>query len=134
MSKKAAQKDAQSPPVWEWILAGVGAVLIATAMGTALYRVASTEDPPVAFEIEVVSTTRTASGFAVDFRVKNTGSKSAAAVNIEGKLTKNGEDVETSNATVTYVPADSEREGGLFFTNDPQVHQMQIRATGYEKP
>lgn len=119
--------------MWEWILAAAGAILVVGAIGMSIYRGVSTARQ-VAFDVEVVSIVGSATGFTVTFRVKNTGDATGAAVNIEGKLTKNGTDLESSTSTLSYVPAESEREGGLFFTNDPSQHELQVRVKGYEKP
>ena len=119
--------------MWEWLLAAVGALLIAGAIAMSVYRAVST-DRPAAFDVEVASITSSPSGFTVTFRIRNTGDATAAAVNIEGSLSTNGTDLEHSTAILSYVPAESEREGALFFSNDPSQHKLQVRVKGYEKP
>ena len=58
----------------------------------------------------------------------------AAGLTIEGEL-KNGEkSEETSDVTMTYIPSQSTRRGGLIFTKNPNEYQLQIRAKGYEQP
>ena len=53
---------------------------------------------------------------------------------MEGELREGTESVETSNTTIEYVPAHSERKGGLFFTSDPRQYVLRLQAKGYEKP
>lgn len=122
------------PPVWEWILAGLGVVMVAASIGAMIYRAATQENTPPAFEVSVNSVTAAGGGYLVTFSVLNTGSQTAAALNIEGNLIMGEEKLETSAMTLTYVPARSERQGGLFFVNDPRNVELKIYARGYEKP
>ena len=36
--------------------------------------------------------------------------------------------------TLDYLPQDSERRGGLFFTEDPAAYELVLRAQGYAEP
>lgn len=136
MAEKTTSSDRENtkPPVWEWILAALGVVLVGAAIGSTLFRAVTHEASPPSFEISVDSITPSVNGFVVAFRVKNTGSQTAASLNIEADLMKGAEKVETSAATLAYAPANSERRGGLFFTKDPRAFELQIRALGYERP
>ena len=39
-----------------------------------------------------------------------------------------------SEAVLDYVPAGSDREGGLWFSRDPRAGQLTLRAKGYADP
>ena len=130
------QKDERgrpkATPVWEWIIAGVGLILVVAAIGTTLYRAMTEESTPPKLEVVIDSIAPNGDGsYLVKFAVKNTGNKTAAAVAVEGKL-KDG--TETGNATLTYVPSNSVRRGGLFFSKNLQPEDLQMRVTGYEEP
>ena len=58
----------------------------------------------------------------------------AAEVRIEGELRKNGRVVATGGTMFSFVPPESEREGGLFFKRDPRELQLEVRAAGYTRP
>jgi len=133
MSPRATKKH-PSPPLWEWILAAIGAVLILSALGTVLYHAATEVETPAAFEIKVVSESKVGESYVVNFRLTNNGTHTAAALNVEGALTRGSEEIEKSTASITYVPPGSEREGALFFTKNPNDNDLAIRVTGYEKP
>ena len=128
---RARQKET---PVWEWIIAAFGLVLVVVAIGIIAYRAATKESTPPILEISDYSIVSVNKGYLVKFRVKNSGSQTAAALMVEGTLKQGEKSVETSTATLTYAPAYSEREGGLFFNNNPNEFEIQIRALGYEKP
>lgn len=131
---KEEQDERKETPVWEWIIAVAGLILVFGAVGLTFYRATTEDNTPPQLKIEVDSTEPNGSGYLVKFTVKNTGNQTAAAVAVEGELKTETETVETSGATLTYSPANSKRRGGLFFTKDPQQFQLQIRVTGYEEP
>ncbi len=132
--KKENQERQKETPVWEWIIAAVGLILVVAALGTTLYRAVTEESTPPILEISVKAIVPTSNGYLVEFRVKNTGNQTAAALTIEGELKRGAESVETSTASLAYAPANSQREGGLFFTKNPNEFELKIRALGYEKP
>ena len=84
--------------------------------------------------MQVDSTLPTRNGYLVKFRAVNNGGSTVEGLTIEGTLRNGSETVETSDTVLEWVPAHSEREGGLFFTSDPRQHQLQLRAKGYENP
>ncbi|MDQ3088505.1 MAG: TIGR02588 family protein [Acidobacteriota bacterium] len=132
--KKENRGRQKETPVWEWIIAAVGLILVVAALGTTLYRAVTEESTPPILEISVKAIVPTSNGYLVEFRVKNTGNQTAAALTIEGELKRGAESVETSTASLAYAPANSQREGGLFFTKNPNEFELNIRALGYEKP
>ncbi len=131
---KEEQDERKETPVWEWIIAVAGLILVVGAVGLTFYRATTEDKTPPQLKIEVDSTEPNGIGYLVKFTVKNTGNQTAAAVAVEGELKTETETVETSGATLTYSPANSKRHGGLFFTKDPLQFQLQIRVTGYEEP
>lgn len=132
--KKSNPDNLPRPPAWEWILAGIGVLLVVGVIAAMIHRGVTHNDRPQSFEVTVTSVNPSAGGYLAKFRVRNTGTQTAAAVEIEGKLNRGSQEVESATANITYVPGNSEREGGLFFKNDPSKFDLQLRATGYEKP
>ncbi len=138
MAEKSENKEIRErpkqTPVWEWIIAAVGLILVVAALGTTLYRAVTEESTPPILEISVEAIQPNANGYLVKFRVKNTGNQTASGLTIEGELKRGEESAETSSATLAYAPANSRREGGLFFSKNPNEYKLEIRAKGYEKP
>lgn len=128
------KKQSESTPVWEWIIAVVGLILVVGAIGSAFYSAVFSKSTPPILSVTSEPPQPSGDGFIVPFHVKNTGNRTAAAVTIEGELKSGDEVAETSTATLTYSPAHSERGGGLYFTKNPQQFNLQIRATGYQEP
>ena len=134
-NKKENRGRQREITVWEWIIAGVGLILVVAALGTTAYRAVTEESTPPIIEISIIEpVVPMANGYLVKFQVKNTGTQTAASLTVEGSLNRGGESVETSTTTLNYAPANSRREGGLFFTKNPNEFELNIRALGYEKP
>ena len=121
----------QTTSLWEWAIATAGLILVTAAVGMMVYRAATEESTPPRLEIVIDSIEQNGEGYLVKFIVKNTGNQTAAAVAVEGELKSVSE---TAAATLTYVPSNSVRRGGLYFTKNPQQSDLQIRVTGYEEP
>lgn len=130
----STKKQAAANDKLEWIIAGLGMALLLLAFGVILNRAVTDGSKPADLSISVESVERSDQGYRVDFLVKNGGTQTAAAVVIEGELKKGEVSVEKSNATLAYAPANSTRRGGIYFTNDPDLFEIRIRAMGFEKP
>jgi uncharacterized protein (TIGR02588 family) len=126
--------SADSIPFWEWVVAYVGLVLVLGSIGFMFYQaIAGDPSPPhVTVRTEAIKTL--SHGYLVQIRAINQGGSAAANVSIAGVLTNHSGPVEVSETILDYVPARSYRQGGLFFTHDPQQFHMQLRAMGYTEP
>lgn len=137
MAEKKSKEENTHPgesSLLEWITAAIGLIIVLGALGFLIYRGAMKGDAPPNLKVEVESVTKTGENYLVKFRVANTGEMTAAAVTIEGEL-KNGEKTEeASDTSLTYVPMQSTRRGGLIFTKNPNEFKLEIRAKGYEQP
>lgn len=128
-------RQAKGPAILEWIAGAVGAVIaIAMLSLMAGEQATSRPDLPPLMHVEPVALKAVPGQFVLEIKVVNRSHQTAAAVAIEGELEGDGEAVETSSATLTYVPGNSEAEAGLVFTADPRRHRLRLRVTGYEKP
>jgi uncharacterized protein (TIGR02588 family) len=131
---KAAK--AQKAPLLEWIAAGVGLLLtlgMLTIIGLEALRGDTSRLP--AIEVRATGVVMPApSGFVVEIVAINRSGGTAATVQIEGTLNSGENAVETSSLTLDYVPGHAERKGGLFFTNDPRGHRLEVRPLGYQAP
>src|SRR5688572_28274565 len=134
MHQKAEPKKIKDAPWWMWSIALLGLALVAGSIALMLYEAAAGDSSPPDITVRVDSTLQIRNGYLVKFRAVNYGGSTAEGLTVEGVL-RNGTDIlETSNTVLEWVPAHSEREGGLFFTSDPRLYQLQLRAKGYENP
>lgn len=122
-------------PLLEWVSAGIGLVLtlaIVALIGREALN-GETAQPP-AIEVVAGRVTPIQAGFVVEVTALNRSGGTAAGVEVEGALMSGTDEVETSGLTFDYVPGHAQRRGGLFFTQDPRRHRLQLRALGYQAP
>ena len=134
MDQHAEQKKIEDAPWWMWGIALLGLALVAGSIAFMLYEAAAGDSSPPDVAVHVDATLQIRNGYLVKFRAVNEGGSTAEGVTVEGVLRSGSDILETSNTVLEYVPAHSEREGGLFFTSDPRQYQLQLRAKGYENP
>lgn len=109
-TKRARHPKAVSPrPVLQWLAAAVGLVITLGAGGVILAE-ALQPSRPVALSVRVQDQRRTAESRILELVVTNSGSKTAAAVDVVGKIAG-----ETATATIDYVPGNGEASASLAF-------------------
>lgn len=129
-TKKAAPHASRQT---QW-LAALGMLFVLGSF-TILLRESFVGGRPVAqISIRVDEILSSAPGYLVSLKINNSGNATAAALGVEGVLTRGGTNVETSLVTVDYVAAGSQRDAALFFSNDPRDGELIVRAKGYIEP
>ena len=122
-------------PALEWASAAVGAMVALLLVGTLVaHGLKSARPPPPNLSVAAVGMASSGGGFLVAFDVANASPQTAASVQIEGRLNQGATEIETSRATIDYVPGGSSAKGGLIFAADPRTHRLELRVTGYELP
>jgi uncharacterized protein (TIGR02588 family) len=132
-----ARKQDKAPrePLLEWIAAGIGLVLTLGILVVIGREALSGEmERPPAIHVRVEGVVPSPAGFVVQIAATNRSGATAASVEVEGELKSGDTSVETSGAVFDYVPGHGTRKGGLFFRNDPRLHQLEVRALGYQAP
>lgn len=133
MVDKKGKRDAI--PALEWTAAAVGLILAVAMIGAIVAEgISATDDPVPLLSVTAEAVTPAAQNHVVTVRLFNQSGRTAASVQVEGVLKRGADEVETSSATIDYVPGHSEAHGGLIFTQDPRAHQIELRVTGYEHP
>lgn len=120
--------------MWMWGIAVLGLLLVAASISFMLYEAIAGDSTHADITVQVDATVPTRNGYLVKFRAVNVGGSTVEGLTIEGVLRNGSEVLETSDTVLEWVPAHSEREGGLFFSADPRQYQLQLRAKGYENP
>jgi uncharacterized protein (TIGR02588 family) len=125
--------ESETPPL-EWAIACLGLMFVVAAVGLLLYKAIWREASPPQVTVRVISIVPVQNGFLVQFETRNQGGSTAEGVVIGGELKRGAEQVEASHTTVEYLPPNSTKSGGLFFTHDPRQFELEARAFGYEEP
>jgi uncharacterized protein (TIGR02588 family) len=118
----------------EWIVASVSAAMVVAMLAFLIYDGLRSPRTPAAITIETDSIQAAGPGYLVLFRARNSGRTTAAQVVVEGSLEAGSGQVETSQTTLDYVPAEGEQRGGLYFRQDPRRFRLRLRAHGFRDP
>lgn len=131
----APRSKPQRYPLVEWASAAVGLVIIVAMLSFLTWEAAEPRNglPPL-LKAEATGLVAADGHYVVEVKVSNDARMTAAGVEMEGVLKQGDTDVETSNASLSYVPGESYRRAGLIFTRDPRKLQLELRVTGYELP
>jgi uncharacterized protein (TIGR02588 family) len=133
-SKERDFRPGAATSKWEWVAAAVGLVLVLGAVGFIVYNALTAEPSVPAVTVEHVGTERSAGGYVVKFRARNSGPSTAASLTISGTLHDGSTEIEKSEVTLDYLPPRGERQGGLIFQTDPSEHELRLTAQGYVDP
>jgi uncharacterized protein (TIGR02588 family) len=133
MTKKKQQKLEKN---WlEWVVFGVGLVLVAGTLGFLVYDGAtSAGDAPPSVRVELGAPEQRGEHFIVPVTVTNEGGQTAEGVTVEVTLEREGAEAERGEFGVAFLPRDGKREGFVTFRTDPRSARLVPRVLGYEKP
>ena len=126
-------KEKKTSP-WEWVVGVVSALLVLGAAGFMMYEGFTAPESPPRITLQVDTVIEAEHGYVVEFRASNEGYSTAAGLLVQGELKSDTGTVETSEATIDYVPSQSHRSGGLFFSEDPRRYTLELRPKGYDRP
>ena len=110
---------------WEWVAAAVSTALVLAVVGYMLYDAVARPRTPPSITVQADSVLHGNGMWLVQFQARNHGHETAAQVKVEGVLMDGAVAVEASEAVLDYVPGESVRQGGLFFTRDPRAHRLE---------
>lgn len=123
----------QDPSRLEWGVSALGFVLVLGTVGFLLYQAFFVPDTPPDVSLRVVSVQPSSGGYLVLLEATNRGGETAAELVLEGELRQGERVVETSELTFDFLPPDSVREGGLFFTQNP-TEGLELQVKSYREP
>jgi uncharacterized protein (TIGR02588 family) len=118
----------------EWIVFGLGLLLVAGTLGFLVYDGATDEGRPPVVEVRLGEPRATGHNFIVPVTVLNHGDETAEGVAVEVTLDAGGGEPERAEFAVAFLPRRATREGWVAFTNDPRTGRLTPRVLGYEKP
>ncbi len=129
-----AKSGPERIPLLEWAAAFFGLVVVVVMVAVlVLDGLRERDGAPPLLTVQPLRIASAPGQYVVEIQVNNATRKTGASVQVEGKLMKGASDVETSNATLTYVPGRSHRRAGLVFTHDPRKYRMSLRVTGFAR-
>lgn len=118
----------------QWLLAALSLVIVAGTIGFLVWQGAAVRNGPPLLTVRADRTIPQEGGWLVEFTAANRGGAAAAQVRVEGRLEAGARPAESSSVVLDYVPAKSERRGGLYFSSDPGQDRLSLRIHGYAEP
>ena len=133
-SDSAKSKQSNAIPIWEWVAAAIGLIIVIGVLGFLLHEAVKGTRLPPDVTLSIDSVTQSANGYLVQITAINQGGSTAEGVIVEGDLRNGSELVERSQTTLDHLPPRSKKRAGFFFKRDPRLYELQVRALGYEEP
>jgi len=131
----ARREGAKRPvPATEWVVAALGALLVAGTIGYLVWHATGRDEGPADVRVVAEEVVALQDGWLVRFRAANAGAQAAAELLVHGELVGPEGVLETAEASIDYLPPRSAREGGLIFSRDPRRHELRLRAKGFVRP
>lgn len=119
-------------PLWEKVIGGIGFVMLCIGFVYLIWSAVTEQKHPPRIDFNVKETIQLGEYFHVQIEVVNSGAQTVAGLHIEGAL--KGAYPEVSTGEIDYIPPQSTREVGLYFTSDPRLGELVVRPIGYQKP
>lgn len=124
----------QATSVIEWVAAAFGAMVFVAMIGYMAFIGLNEVEGAPRIEFTATAPVRQGSVFLIGFTATNTGETTATGLAIRATLTDGEKEVESHEATIDYLPAQSTRGGGFYFEHDPAGLRFTIAATSYLDP
>jgi uncharacterized protein (TIGR02588 family) len=131
---RGSDQEAQAIPTLEWIVGGIGFVIIAGVLGFLLYDGMSDHNPLPDIKLSVDAVMPARNGYLVRITATNEGGLTAEGVIVEGELRSGTEMLERSQTVIEFLPSHSKKRAGLYFSRDPRQFELNLRPHGYEEP
>ena len=118
----------------ELIVAFVGAIMVVGVLIFLLASALRNQGQPPSLSFDITAIQPVAGGYVVTLTVVNEGDIIAAGVTVVGQLSDGDTLIEEREMTFDYVPPQSTRRGGLFFSHDPSNGTLTFYPGGYQEP
>lgn len=131
----AKASPAEKPHRFEWIIGAVALVLVVFLLGYLGFRGFTDDQRPPELAARVKAVEEVADRFHVTVSVTNSGSRTAAAVIVEARFGGAGDEGESIEIELDYVPSGSTREATFISDNDPATNGgVELSVLGYRTP
>ena len=133
---QSALFNAQETSRSELVIGAIGLLLVLAIIGFLVYEGFRTAEPPDII-VGVTNISDNGTYYLVEISVSNQGGHTAEELMVKGELLpqdSSSQPVETAEITFSYVPPNSQRQGGLLFTHNPQDYRLKLRPSSYTNP
>ncbi|WGM31542.1 hypothetical protein [Brevundimonas sp. NIBR11] len=128
-SKASGPTLSRNERLLQIVMAGLGAALLFGALGVVLHGALGPATPPT-FEVTEAGRSAVGDRIVLDIAVRNTGDRTAAAVEVEATA-MNGE---TASVTLDFVPGHSRKTASVSLPRAIGSSPVDLAATGWTRP
>lgn len=136
--KKADQPEDQmvdQKNVLEWVVFTFSLTLILALFGYLIYQTIHYEPGSPDLVVEFKPDPSSHAPYRYHLTIHNYGQETAQEVQIELVLEKDGKQLELATINLPFAPKESQREGWVNFTNNPEeAERVYSRVVSYKKP
>ena len=119
----------------EWVVFAASLVLVLSTLGYLVYDGATLGNAPPNIQFQLGKPQPQLNHFIVPVSLTNQGDETAVGVQVEVVLESGGQEQESAQFEIAFLPRHSTREGWVTFETDPRtVDEMKARVLGFEKP
>jgi len=132
---KQSNKPHQETSWLEWVMFGLGSVLLLGTLGLLIYEALKFKDEPPSISVVVDSVDPRQGEHGVPLTVRNTGGETAAAVEIQVTAYFRDGEQKQGHITFDFVPAHASAKGWVTFERPPEeADSLRARVLGYRLP
>jgi uncharacterized protein (TIGR02588 family) len=118
----------------EWLVFGVGALLVSTTVGYLAYDAIAVTPSPPSLEARLGEPVPSPGGFSVPVVVHNCGTQAAASVVVRVEKRSSDGDTESAELTLDMLPGEASREGTVVFSGDPGSAELSALPVSFQRP
>lgn len=136
MGKKKSEKNKheEKNPL-EWVVFGISLLLVTGLLIYLTIQAVTYESTPPDLSVTFIPDPSPNAPFQHVIKIKNDGHQTASEVLVEISIQNSGNKVETATLKIPFVPQQSEAEGWVSFSVDPELaDSMTGRVVSYNKP
>lgn len=132
--RKATREDPTraSNPV-EVSMTWLSGLIVIVLIGYLIWAAVQPQSP-AAFNVRYEQPEQRGGLYFLPLKVKNTGHKTAQAVQLKVKLEQNGTVADEGAVELDWVPGHSTREATAVLRKDPKAHNVSVEVHGYAEP
>lgn len=118
----------------EWVTGLVSAFIVILMIGWVTWEALTEKETLPEFAVVVTDRAPVEGGYRVTFEIANKSPQTAATVAVRGEIVEGDAAIEEADVTFDYVPGQSKASGSIFFSQDPGMRPIRLRAIGYTEP
>ena len=132
-ARKNKQQSTANTPLLEWLVGGLGVILLVATVVFLVYEGLHNGEQPGAVTASVKEIVNGGDLYILTFELHNAGSQTLSNVHVSARVMDGEREIERAQTVIDYLPGRSRQAGGFFFQNDPQRYRVEIVPEGYQK-